>query len=211
MRLRTLVAVPALACCLLSTAQAHIELLSPAPRTSEQKAGPCGAAGSVRGPALTYQAGETITVEWDETVNHPGHYRLAFSMNGQDFPDPNVPDDNFPTTLVDQITDKNGGLYSQDITFPDMECDNCTLQLIQIMTTNVPYNSFYYQCSDIVLSNNGTPGGADAGDGGGGGGGGGDPAMGGCGCSSSSRSSTGFGMLTLGLALLLTGRRPRRS
>jgi MYXO-CTERM domain-containing protein len=211
MRLRTLVVLPALALCLSSTAQAHIELVSPAPRTLDQKAGPCGAAGSVRGPAQTFQPGETITVEWDETVDHPGHYRLSFDLDGNDFQNPNQPDDNYPETLVDQITDKSGGSYSQEITFPDQECDNCTLQLMQIMTTNVPYNSFYFACSDIVLSN-GAPGSPDAGGGGGGGGGGGDgggDADGGCGCSSSGNSAGDFGFLAIGFALFFFGKRRR--
>ena len=140
-------------------AAAHIQLDSPAPRTSELKAGPCGAAGSTRGTNIsTFLPGQTITVEWDETVDHPGPYRISFDTGADAFPDPVQPDDNFPTTLVDQIADKTGGHYTQDVTLPDIECDDCTLQLVQVMTTAVPYNSFYFQCADLVLS-------ADAGSG----------------------------------------------
>jgi MYXO-CTERM domain-containing protein len=203
--------VPMLLCTGVAVADAHITLLSPAPRTDAQKIGPCGADGSTRGPALTYQPGETITVEWDESVDHPGHYRIAFNMDGQEFEIPGLPTDDFPETLVNQIADKEGGLYSQDITFPDAECDNCTLQLIQVMTTNVPYNSFYFQCADIVLSN-AAPGGPDAGDdgmGGGGDGGGGTtgPATGGC--TASGDDTGGFGWLLLGLLLFV--RRSKRT
>lgn len=144
-------------------AHAHITLESPLPRTDAQKQGPCGATGSVRGPAQTFKPGQTITVRWDETTDHVGHYRLAFNLDGEEFPLPNNPNDNFPSVLVDQIPDRQGGgKYSQEITLPEVECDNCTLQLIQVMTTNVPYNSFYFQCSDIVLAES-APGGADAG------------------------------------------------
>jgi hypothetical protein len=136
-----------------ATAHAHIEMTSPKPRTLEQKTGPCGASGSTRGTNVTtYRPGETITVEWDETVDHPGHYRIAFDDNGNDsFRDPSRPDDNFPQTLADQIVDRGGGRYTQQVTLPNISCTSCTLQLIQVMTTVVPYNSFYFQCADLVL------------------------------------------------------------
>jgi hypothetical protein len=130
-------------------------------------------------------------------------------MDGQEFEIPNQPTDDFPATLVNQIADKAGGLYSQEITFPDAECDNCTLQLIQVMTTNVPYNSFYFQCSDIVLSND-APGGADAGDNGGADGGGGTAGPTTGGCSTSGDDSVGFEWLALGLLLLGRRRKGRR-
>lgn len=136
------------------SASAHIAMTSPAPRSVAQKAGPCGATGSTRSANVTtYQPGETITVTWTETVDHPGHYRIAFDDDGNDvFVNPSRPDDNFPFTLVDQITDKAGGTYSQEVTLPTTPCDNCTLQLMQVMTTTVPYNSFYWQCADIVIA-----------------------------------------------------------
>lgn len=183
-------------------ADAHITLLSPSPRTASQKQGPCGAEGGTRGPAVTYQPGETITVEWDETVDHVGHYRLAFDMDGQDFPMPVSPQDDFPSILVDQIPDRTGGgKYSQEITFPNMECDNCTLQLIQIMTTVVPYNSFYFQCVDVVLAGEPSGGGADAGTGS-------EPGQTmGSGCSSTGQSSGGLVALLALLGLYLYRRK----
>jgi len=144
---------------------AHIAMRSPAPRDSGLKAGPCGTAGSQRGATTTtFAPGETITVEWDETVGHPGHYRIAFDDDGNDvFVDPNLPTDNFAFTLVDQIADKDGMQhYTQAVTLPDIECTNCTLQLMQIMTTAVPYNSFYYQCADLTLSGTAGTGGSDS-------------------------------------------------
>jgi MYXO-CTERM domain-containing protein len=203
----SLAIAPLLICSSVAVAQAHIALLSPAPRTSAQKIGPCGSGESVRGAALSYRPGETITVEWDETVNHPGHYRISLNMDGQEFQLPNQPTDDFPETLVDQIADKDGGLYSQEITFPDQECDNCTLQLMQIMTTNVPYNSFYFQCADIVLSNS-APASPDAGEGTV------DPPGTGAGATGSGCSTTGTSGGTaswLALAMMiLIGRRSRK-
>lgn len=157
MRLGSLLGIGLLA--YSTTASAHIAMTSPTPRTADQKTGPCGPAGSVRGTKVsTFRPGQTITVEWDETVDHPGHYRIAFDDNGSDaFQNPSQPTDNFPSTLVDQIADKGGGHYSQQVTLPNIKCDNCTLQLVQVMTTAVPYNSFYYQCADIVLSDGADP------------------------------------------------------
>jgi hypothetical protein len=177
-------------------------MMSPSPRTASQKEGPCGSAGSTRGPAQTYQPGATLTVEWDETVDHPGHYRVAFNLDGDAFPLPNTSADNFPSVLVDQIADRSGGgLYSQEVTLPDVECDNCTLQLMQIMTTVEPYNSFYFQCSDIILSSS-APG-PDAGAGT-------DPGgdlNGGCSAAQSSKGSVLFVLLSLVLVAI----RRRRS
>ena len=141
------------------TAAAHIAMTSPAPRGTDQKAGPCGKAGSTRGTNVAeFAPGETINVEWDETVDHPGHYRIAFDDDGNDFTNPNNPDDNFPTTMVEPIADKAGGHYSQSITLPTTPCENCTLQLIQVVTTAVPYNSFYFQCADIRITGSAVPG-----------------------------------------------------
>ncbi len=198
----------------VQVADAHIAMQSPSSRTASQKQGPCGAEGSTRGTPVTYKPGETITVRWDETVDHVGHYRLAFDMDGQDdFPLPVNPDDSFPSILVDQIPDRaGGGEYSQEITFPNMECDNCTLQLIQIMTTKVPYNSFYFQCVDIILTADGPgdPSGADAGTGGTGGETSGEAI--GSGCQSTGQSSGLLGgmLLLLGVGCLSWRRRHER-
>jgi predicted carbohydrate-binding protein with CBM5 and CBM33 domain len=135
-------------------ASAHIQLKAPAARTTEQKSGPCGATGSKRGTNVTtYQPGETITLEWDETVDHPGHYRVAFDSDGDnDFINPLRSTDNFSFTLMEPIADKTGGKYTQQITLPTTPCENCTLQLMQVMQVNEPYNSFYWQCADIKIA-----------------------------------------------------------
>ncbi len=214
MRTHVLLLAASLSCLTVarpSVANAHITQTFPATRTSAQKQGPCGETGSVRGAEQVFEPGETITVTWDETVEHPGHYRIAFDVDGENFPLPNTPDDDFEVTLVDQIPDRNVNGndrgYSQEITFPDIECENCTLQLIQIMTTNIPYNSFYFQCSDIALRSAGGGGGelgADAGSGNGGA----APASGSC---SAAGGPIGYfwGVLVM-LAAALVRRRPYR-
>ena len=179
-------------------AQAHIAMSSPRPRSAAQKAGPCGAAGSARSANITtYQPGETITVTWTETVDHPGHFRIAFDDDGTDgLLDPRQPTDNYPFTLVDRIADKVGGMYSQQVTLPTTPCANCTLQLMQVMQVNAPYNSFYWQCADIVIAGDGGGDGTDPGD-----------VDGGC---STAGASTGSGALLLIVAAVI-GRRRRRT
>jgi hypothetical protein len=185
------------------TASAHIAMTKPAPRTEEQKEGPCGTSGSRRGTRVTnFAPGETITIEWDETVDHPGHYRIAFDNDGNDafIATPNNPNDNFPSTLVEPIVDKVGGHYTQTITLPDEPCTNCTIQLVQVMTTSVPYNSFYFQCADITIGDGGgSNGGSSSGDG--------DDVSGGC--STGAGAGIGAGMNLIVLALLRR-RRARR-
>ncbi|MBA3541878.1 MAG: lytic polysaccharide monooxygenase [Deltaproteobacteria bacterium] len=188
---------------LAGTAQAHIAMTKPVPRSLDQKAGPCGSTTSVRGSNVTtYAPGETITVEWDETVDHPGHYRVAFDDDGVDaFANPNNPNDNFPSTLVEPIADKVGGHYTQEVTLPMTPCTNCTLQLMQVMTTTVPYNSFYYQCADIVITGEGSGSGSGSGSGDA------DEVEGGC----STGSGSGGVLLLLGLAALIGPLRGRSS
>lgn len=139
--------------------RAHIALTSPPPRTDMQKQGPCGAGpADPRGPTMaTFKPGEKIVVTWNEFVNHPGHYRIALDEDGQDgFFDPKDFDDvsGGPGVLMDGIADKQGGDYAQEITLPNVECDNCVLQVIQMMTDKKPYgdgNDLYYQCADIAI------------------------------------------------------------
>ncbi len=145
----------------LVAGQAHapLDLLTPTPRTKMLKQGPCGAGpGDPRGPTVaTFKPGETITITWNEYVDHPGHFRVAFDDDGQDiFVDPKGFDDvsGGPGVILDGIADKNGGDYSQEVTLPNIECDNCVLQVIQVMTDKPPYgdgNDMYYQCADIAL------------------------------------------------------------
>jgi BIM1-like copper acquisition factor len=146
-------------------AAAHIQLTFPPQRTEAQKKGPCGDGTSARSAAVTeFRPGQTIVVEWDETVEHPGHFRISFDDDGDDdFAIPASYDESCSNgkVLVDLIPDRdvsNGDRhYRQEVTLPNYECVNCTLQVIQIMTDKPPYtadalgNDIYYQCSDITL------------------------------------------------------------
>jgi len=160
MRFHGLSAVIAVSLALFAgPAHAHINLLSPMPRTMSLKSGPCGAGpNDPRGPTVaTFKPGEKIMVTFNEFVDHPGHFRVAFDADGQDiFVDPKSFDDvgGGPGVLIDGIADKQGGDYMVEVMLPNIECDNCVLQVIQVMTDKPPYgdgNDMYYQCADIAL------------------------------------------------------------
>jgi hypothetical protein len=150
-------------------AKAHLGLSSPASRYGPDtlKTGPCGVSGGERtGNVTYYEPGETIEVSWDEYVDHPGHYRIAFDEDGDDdFVDPATMTELYSneTVLLDGIDDKGPGErdYVATVTLPDVTCDNCTLQVIQVMYDKPPYttpgNDIYYQCADLVLRVGGAP------------------------------------------------------
>jgi MYXO-CTERM domain-containing protein len=213
--------------------RAHIALTSPAPRHAgdrEQKTSPCGVANDARGSEVTVLAsGQTITLSWHETVDHPGHYRIMFDDDGfDDFPDPASGTDFCEPgrdrgCLADNIADASGGAgtYTQDVTLPDIECENCTIQLIQVMTDRSPA-SMYYRCADVALRasggtavSSGTGSAASSGAGAGGGGGAGSSGAqdddGGCSFGGSGGAPAPAGLLPLALAALAArGRRKKR-
>lgn len=213
----------------------HIGMTYPTPRVARLKAKPCGA-DVARDPnkVTTLQSGSTLTVQWLETVEHPGHYRIAFDDDGQDFVQPPTANDSTegsdPMVLKDLIPDVQGSFptggrpYQFSVTLPDIECTNCTLQLFQMMTDKPPYatdgstadNDIYYQCADLVLSRSAPPP-VDAGvvpddDAGTGGGGGGNTGGGGGGCSTTqpTRAPLGLAIVALGVARSRSRRRTRR-
>jgi hypothetical protein len=213
--------IPALAFVLVAAApavaSAHIALSNPAARTTNQKDGPCGQVTSVRGSNVqVFEPGATITVTWAETINHPGHYRISFDADGEDF---TIPPDYNDFSLSENVIAENiaDGMTAQTITLPDIECENCTLQLIQMMTDKPPYgdgNDIYFQCSDIALRSGGVPG-PDAG-------GGnpadpdagiddpGEPSDATGGCSAGGRGDFGLAGIALGVAWVMASRRRLR-
>jgi hypothetical protein len=161
-------------------AAAHIRLDVPKSRylndpqqSTKQKQAPCGVMNDARATdtslITTYEPGEKLTVEWTETVNHPGHFRIAFSEKGQNFPA--ATEEPMPVggaILADDIADDNskaGGKFTQEITLPNVTCDTCTLQLIQVMTDS---GDFYFQCADLILKGDGAGGAGGSGGTGGG-------------------------------------------
>jgi len=164
----------------LSVASAHMALEYPTPRyrsngSSNNKACPCGVGQSNRlcdvasdrsdpdrnpNRVTVFNTGDTITMEFTETIGHSGRYRIAFDPDGADMGDFN---DNILLDVEDPAgSDGNtgdGSRWEFSFTLPDVPCDNCTLQLVQMMDGNtvdpVPDpigRSSYYQCADIILT-----------------------------------------------------------
>ncbi len=108
------------------------------------KTGPCGS--DARNPNPTvFTSGQTITVEWEETIQHPGKFQISFSAGN---------DANFQLlqTINDTKDDANvPHRNSATITLPQGTCEACTLQLIQVMTENPAAPRNYYSCADIKL------------------------------------------------------------
>src|SRR5690606_19231983 len=84
---------------------AHFKLVAPASwivedmRGDPQKAAPCGGtiadAGTPTGAVTKVQGGQKLHIEIDETIYHPGHYRIALARTRDALP----PD---PETTVQQ-------------------------------------------------------------------------------------------------------------
>lgn len=117
------------------------------PRSSSDslKSGPCGGLAKSPNPK-TLSPGATITINWEETINHPGRFEFYFSTAN---------DSNF--TLLKTVPDNSNATndlphqFNTTITLPNVSCDNCTLQMIQVMTDRNPPSN-YYSCADIRLS-----------------------------------------------------------
>jgi hypothetical protein len=137
--------------------------LTPRSTSSGEKTGPCGATSPTTDASkrTSLIPGQKFTVFWEETIQHPGHFRIAFSPDGQAGFDQNV--------LLDNIADNQNGQvnyndpasfhqFSATITIPSKLCETCSLQVIQVMTENPAMPSNYYSCADIRISN--TPGSA---------------------------------------------------
>jgi hypothetical protein len=148
-------------------AAAHIRMDQPVARNvwaampfnDPIKQGPCGSGQNdprSTDPAKinTYAPGETITVSWEETIDHPGFYRISLDLDGQDdFVTPtgtvDIQDPPVLPVLKDGIQDETDGTYSVEVTLPNETCDNCTLQLIQFMDDS---DESYFVCADLVIA-----------------------------------------------------------
>lgn len=160
-----------------SDASAHFVLQEPPAATVQdglgnpQKQPPCGG-GTPTGILSAYLEGSTITITVDETITHPGHYRVALGVNGPgDLPeeppvtagdtpcgstviqDPPV----FPVLADGQLlhTSSLGGPKSFQVTLPaGVTCENCTLQVLEFMSDhalNDPGGCFYHHCANITV------------------------------------------------------------
>ncbi len=152
------------------TASAHTVLVTPEPLTSNDgaKTGPCGCtfgSGTDICPP-DYQItdvlqGGTITITWNETINHEGDFRVAFVAKAPE--DVTVADFDDAAVQVTIPDDNPGGLVDIDFELPDTPCDNCTIQVRQFMDGADP--PYYFTCAAVRLSTGGGQGGNGAGGG----------------------------------------------
>jgi len=224
-----------------AAAHAHFILQEPMSRTEQgdlgdpQKTAPCGPgpgeASVPTGIVATLSQGGTVRVTINETVPHPGHYRVALSTTGQtglpaDPPvTPSASDQcatkeimNPPVypVLADGMlphTAAFSGPQSFTVQLPtNVTCNaNCVLQVTEYMQ-NHGAPCFYHHCADVViLPPDGT---IDAGGGGttggtGTGGSAGASGDSGCSCTAAAARTSLSGVLA-GLAVVALRRRRRR-
>ena len=169
-----------------SWAKAHFILNEPASQSNQdllgspQKAYPCGldaaTPGTPTGAVRTYVAGQTINLSINETIFHPGHYRVAIAKDAASLPaDPVVTPETSPNNtpcgsvpinpnptlpiLADGIFKHTASYGSAAQTVPiklpdGFTCNNCTLQVIQWMYNhplNNPGGCFYHHCATVNI------------------------------------------------------------
>jgi hypothetical protein len=178
---------------LCSVADAHFVLVAPAASMVQnrlgdpQKIAPCGgvSANAARGTppnpgvpsgAVTeMKGGTTFHLLLQETVFHPGHYRVALARTAAELPrDPVVTtrdSDRGPWSVSAEIqnpavapvladglfahTERPAGLVEADIPIPNINCKNCVLQVIQFMAEhakNVDGDYSYHHCAAVNIT-----------------------------------------------------------
>ena len=167
---------------------AHFKLIEPASwlvednRGDPQKAGPCGGTNADYGKPsyIVGQAmgGSKLHVKVQETIYHPGHYRVALAVNSP----AELPVDPKATTMDTEKGPRSvsaeiqspvqmpvlaDGLFAHtarvadpfetDVTLPNINCKKCTLQVIQFMAehaVNNPGMFTYHHCAALQITAN---------------------------------------------------------
>lgn len=172
-----------------AVASAHFKLLEPASwliesdRGDPQKAGPCGGSNTdwgkpsyIVGKAM---GGQTLHLKVQETIYHPGHYRVALAVNSPtELPaDPQVTTRDtekgpFSVSAVIQnppqipvladglfvhSTRPTGAMapFEADVPLPNISCKKCTLQVVQFMAEhgfNNPGGYTYHHCAELEIT-----------------------------------------------------------
>ena len=166
--------------------QAHFKLLEPASwiieddRGDPQKSGPCGGSNTDYGKPsyIVKQAvgGSKLHVKVQETIYHPGHYRVALAVSSPaELPlDPKATTtdtDRGPRSVSAEIqnpvqlpvladglfvhTAKVETPFETDVTLPNISCKRCTLQVIQFMEqhgVNNPGMFTYHHCAVLQIT-----------------------------------------------------------
>jgi hypothetical protein len=165
---------------------AHFKLLEPASwlieddRGDPQKSGPCGGSNTDYGkPSYIVNesvGGSKLHVKVQETIYHPGHYRVALAVSSPaELPlDPKATTtdtDRGPRSVSAEIqnpvqipvladglfvhTAKVETPFETDVTLPNISCKRCTLQVIQFMEqhgVNNPGMFTYHHCATLQIT-----------------------------------------------------------
>lgn len=168
---------------------AHFKLVEPASwlieneRGDPQKTGPCGGSNTDWGKpsyALTRATGgQKLHIKVQETIYHPGHYRIALAVNSPtELPlDPETTTregERGPVSVSARIQDPPqipvlaDGLFvhstrptgpmppfETDVTLPNITCRRCTLQIVQFMAEhgfNNPGGYSYHHCAELQIT-----------------------------------------------------------
>jgi len=167
-------------------AGAHFKLLEPASWLVEnnqgdpQKMAPCGGtsanAGMPSNVVNKVQGGSKLHIKVQETVYHPGFYRVALAVNSR----AELPADPQPTTVATdkgpravagaiqfppqipvladglfQHTSKPTEPWETDVQLPNITCTKCTLQVIEFMAQhglNTDGDYTYHHCADLQIT-----------------------------------------------------------
>jgi hypothetical protein len=161
-------------------ARAHGLLVAPKPRDQQDgykdpprappgTGAPCGVGRTVPPqPETNYAPGLPLTIQWTETVDHPGCFVIDFANQG---------DMNFQILGVKSHATATGGTprsWSLDVTLPSTPCTGCTLRLRQLMLAAnvpdsacppnpIPAGATYYSCANVTLGADAAGGGSSAG------------------------------------------------
>ena len=180
--------VPVLVASLLAlpaTAQAHFTLITPPPASNSTNGGkgdpPCGPTDAPSNVVTQVMGGSKLMLQVNETVYHPGFYRVALSIKSRsELPPDNVVKDasgkvlapdstgtsasaEYQTTPVFPVLADNlwphttsTKTFTGEITLPNVNCDKCTLQVIEFMAqhgSNGPKAGFFYHhCADLKIT-----------------------------------------------------------
>jgi hypothetical protein len=167
----------------------HFKLMEPASwlieneRGDPQKTGPCGGSNTDWGKpsyAVTKATGgEKLHIKVQETIYHPGHYRVALAVNSPTElpPDPETATrdgERGPVSVSAKIQEPpqapviadglfvhaarptgQAAPFETDVQLPNITCRKCTLQVVQFMAEhgfNNPGGYTYHHCAIVQIT-----------------------------------------------------------
>jgi|HubBroStandDraft_1064217.scaffolds.fasta_scaffold118018_2 hypothetical protein len=185
-RLTHLWMVPPALLVLAPFAAAHFRLMEPQSWIVEnqqgdpQKLGPCGGTSTNEGMPTNMvskiKGGQKLHIKLQETIYHPGHYRVALAVNSRAElpPDPSTTSrdsDKGPMSVTAAIqnpakipvladglfvhTARTTDPFETDVQIPNISCEKCTLQIIEFMAehgVNKDGGYFYHHCADLQIT-----------------------------------------------------------